>query len=80
MSDRVELAREIAARTKPRFIAILPMLLSTDPAIQEQNHRRTGVCPLGMDAFTRAQYEWDMVYRAALTFAASLRQRRTFVQ
>src|SRR6185437_3005417 len=35
---------------------VLPMLLSTDPAIQEQNHRRTGVCPVGMDTFTHAQY------------------------
>jgi hypothetical protein len=37
--------------------------------------------PLGMDAFTRAQYEMGMWSAAALTFAASLRQAtKTFVQ
>jgi hypothetical protein len=36
--------------------------------------------PLGMDAFTRAQYEMGMWSAAALTFAASLRQAtKTFV-
>jgi len=48
---------------------------------EEQSYCRTGVCSLGMDAFVRAQYEWGVVCRAALTFAASLRQvTNTFVQ
>jgi len=40
--------------------------MSTPPGVKQTCLIcRTGVCPLGMDAFTRAQYEWMWSARGA---------------
>ncbi|HEX2447805.1 MAG TPA: hypothetical protein VHK26_06435 [Methyloceanibacter sp.] len=54
MSDRVKLAREIAARTKPRFIEIKREKRSGVPFTEEERNSIRG-------GLTAEEYRWKLI-------------------
>ena len=57
MSDRLKLAREIAARTKPRFIEIPREKRNVVPFTEEE---LAGMC----GGLTAEEYRWKLIERA----------------